>query len=233
MARAFAGYGIVPGAATPPDIARRINDSLIRESLLAYLETWAVAADRDPNSCGQRRAAADPDEFRDRARLAGYPETAIARAFRGRPVPVPPIWFAFGHGQDAKLPFLVREQLLLAALQERSNSFPLLMTLATLGDPVGREATLRRVGWCRAALAVRPRNIVTWNNLGVALKALGDPRGAARAYEKAMEIDPLSAPAYSNLGNVRRAEGDRSGALKLYARAFERDATFGGGTQQS
>jgi tetratricopeptide (TPR) repeat protein len=220
IAAVFADYGIAPGSAPPETLARRINDSLLRATLLSYLEIWAVAG-RDPGVLALLTAL-DPDEFRDQVRTLGYPETAMVWAFRGRPVPAPPIWFAVGHGQDERLPFLVREDLLLRGLREHPNSFPLLLTLATLGDPVDREAQNRRVAWCRAALAVQPRNVVIWNNLGVAQKALGDLRGAVKAYEKAIEIDRDSAPGYNNLGNALGVLGERARAGVVRPRAGDR-----------
>jgi tetratricopeptide (TPR) repeat protein len=224
IAGAFAGYGIGSGAA-PEGAARRINDSLIRETLLTYLEIWFTAGGRDPAVRAQL-SAADPDEFRDRARATSYPETAMVWAFRGRSVPVPTIWFAVGHGQDADLPFLVREQLLLTALRERPNSIPILMTLATLGETVDKESLFRRVAWCRAALAVQPRNVVIWNNLGVAQNALGDLPGAVKAYQKAIEIDPRNAVAYSNLGNALTKTGRLKEALALYELALAIDPKY-------
>jgi tetratricopeptide (TPR) repeat protein len=224
IAGAFAGYGIGPGVA-PPEAARRINDSLVREPLLTYLEIWFVASGRDP-AVRALLSAADPDEFRDRARVTSYPETALVWAFRDRPVPVPPIWFAVGHGQDADLPFLVREHLLLTALRERPNSFPLLMTLATLGETVDKESRFRRVAWCRAALAVQPRNVVIWNNLGVAQNDLGDLPGAVKAYQKAIEVDSRNPVAYSNLGNALGKMGRLKEALALYEQALARDPNY-------
>jgi tetratricopeptide (TPR) repeat protein len=224
IATAFAGYGIAPGSTPPQEGARRINDSLIREVLLSYLEIWAVTT-RDPD-VRALLAAADPDAFRDQVRAAGYPETAMVWAFRGRPIPVPPIWFAVGQGQNMEVPFLVREELLLRALWEHPNGVLLLLTLATLGDPVDREAKYRRVAWCRAGLAVQPRNVVMWNNLGVALMELGDPRGAVRAYEKAIEIDPKSAAVYNNLGNALKTLGEPERALGEYDRALAIDRMY-------
>jgi tetratricopeptide (TPR) repeat protein/tRNA A-37 threonylcarbamoyl transferase component Bud32 len=220
LAQAFAEYGITPKV-TPEDAARLISGSHIREALLAYLEIWAVASDREPALLAILHAA-DPDEFRDSVRVQGYPRVAMAMAFRGEPIlpKSPPVWFAIGQGQDIKLPMSVREYILLAAHRERPNDIALLLTLSTLGDVTDKESANRRVGWCRAALAVQPRSITIWNNLGVALRELGDLSGAAKAYEKAIEIAPASAPAYNNLGNLYRASRRREEAVKLFDQAI-------------
>jgi tetratricopeptide (TPR) repeat protein len=223
--KAFAGYGIVPGSTPPNAAAKRINESLVREPLLAHLEIWAATGDRPP-AVREILTAADPDPFRDAVRADNYARVALVRGFRGEPVPAPTIWFAIGQGQDTRLPVPAREQILLAALRDRPNAFPLLVSLAALGEVTGKDGYTRRAGWCRAALAVRPRNVVMWTNLGVALKELGDLKGAVGAYEKAIELAPNSAPAYNNLGNVRRIQRDYAGALIQFDRALARNPDY-------
>jgi Flp pilus assembly protein TadD len=55
----------------------------------------------------------------------------------------------------------------------------------------------------RAVLRKRPDDADACNNLGSALAMKGDPAGAARAFERALEIDPTHAAATANLARVR------------------------------
>jgi tetratricopeptide (TPR) repeat protein len=218
-AAAFAGYGITPGVTRPDEAARRIADSLVRERLLTSLEVWFVTARRDP-ALRALLTAADPDEFRDEARATNYQRAMLARGFRRQPLPgAQPVWFAIGHGLDQSVDRDTREQLLLAAQDERPNNFPLLMALAILYPAEDKESAPRGVGWCRAALAVRPRSPVAWNNLGVLLRTSGDLPGALAAYAKAVRFGPGAARVYTNLGHARHESGDKHGAVDAFAEA--------------
>jgi tetratricopeptide (TPR) repeat protein len=221
--KAFAGYGITPGVTPPNEAARRVAQSPIRERLLATLEVWFVRGGCDPD-LRTILAAADPDEFRDEARAADYQRALLARAFRGRPLPGPqPAWFAVGHGEDRRLDRRVREQLLTTAHRVRPDNFLVLMALGHLGGADDRESAAARAGWCRAALAVRPRSVAAWSNLGNALRAAGDLAGAVAAHEEAVRLDPESAPAHNNLGVARQAAGDQTGAVAAYREAIQLD----------
>src|SRR5207248_1219794 len=61
-----------------------------------------------------------------------------------------------------------------------------------------------------------------WNNLGTALRRLGDWNGAEQAFRRALEIQPRLAPGIeNNLGNVADDRGDFDSAEAHYARAIE------------
>lgn len=57
--------------------------------------------------------------------------------------------------------------------------------------------------------------------LGESKMREGDAPGAARAFERATEIEPTSASAWLRLGEARRDAGDESGAAHAFRRAFE------------
>lgn len=222
-ARAFAGYGITPGVTPADEAARRIHASLVSERLLTSLELWFVLSKRERNM-GSILSAADPDSFREACRATNYQQAALSWAFHRRPLPATqPVWFAVAHGQDSRVAESSREQLLLTALKGRPNSFPLLMALGGLTGAADRESMVRRAGWYRAALAVQPRSVVAWNNLGVTLKAAGDLTGNVAACREAIRLDPRYAPAYTNLGCVLHELGDLGGAAAACREAIRLD----------
>lgn len=57
--------------------------------------------------------------------------------------------------------------------------------------------------------------------LGESKMEHGDPAGAARAFERATELDPKSASAWLRLAEARRATGDEAGAQDAARHAFE------------
>ncbi|MCE9566787.1 MAG: tetratricopeptide repeat protein [Planctomycetes bacterium] len=221
-ATAFAGYGITPGVTPPDEASRRINGSFISERLLTTLEVWFVFSGRDRN-LGSILSVADPDSFREASRATNYQQAALSWAFHRRPLVSQPVWFAVAHGQDFQVDQRSQEQLLLTALGVRPNSFPLLMALGGLAGTGDRESTVRRAGWYRAALAVHPRSVVAWNNLGVTLRAAGDLPGNIAACREAIRLDPRYAPAHTNLGCVLQERGDLVEAIAACREATRLD----------
>ncbi|MBA4067689.1 MAG: hypothetical protein C0501_29090 [Isosphaera sp.] len=218
---AFAGYGVAPGTTHPGEAAGRVNGSLVRGRLLTALEVWFVAT-RD----AEVRAvlsAADPDEFRDAARTTDYSRAVLVWAFRGRAPGPQPVWFAVAHGAEKLLDRGSRDALLRDAHQVRPDSFPLLMELGTEDATNNKESAGRRAGWYRAAVAVRSGNVVAWSNLGGALHAAGDVRGAVAACQEAIKHDPKYALAHNNLGVALRDLGDVRGAVAAFREAVRLD----------
>jgi tetratricopeptide (TPR) repeat protein len=206
---AFAKFGIVAGATPPREAALRINGSLIRERLLTSLQIWYQESNRD-QALRQILAETDPDEFRNGVRAAENAQRILAD---GRSPESLPDWFTIACGQDRSLDHGLRERLLLSALRVRADSFPLLMALASLDDGDIREAAPRMIGWCRAALVVRPRNVIAWNYLGVALYHVGDLPRAIEAFQEATRLDSKYVLGHINLGLSL-------GALKRHAEAI-------------
>ncbi|HEY6220744.1 MAG TPA: tetratricopeptide repeat protein [Gemmatimonadaceae bacterium] len=64
-----------------------------------------------------------------------------------------------------------------------------------------------------------------WTNYGVTLEKLGDQRGAAAAYQKAMGVDPSYLNAWLYLARIYSAGGDVQRAVPLFNRALEIEPT--------
>jgi len=60
-----------------------------------------------------------------------------------------------------------------------------------------------------------------WSNLGAVRLARGDARGAAEAFQHAIERSAETARHHSDLGSARLAQGETAGAIRAYQRASE------------
>jgi eukaryotic-like serine/threonine-protein kinase len=77
------------------------------------------------------------------------------------------------------------------------------------------------VSFYRAALAVRPRNAATLNNLGNALRRRRMLVDAVACFLKATELAPKFVLAHYNLGNARMSQGKLDEAIVCFRRAIE------------
>jgi len=74
---------------------------------------------------------------------------------------------------------------------------------------------------CRRALEIKPDFAGAHNNLGVALKELGQFAAAQASYQRALQSKPDYAVAHNNLGNVLKECGQLDAALASYRKAVE------------
>jgi protein O-GlcNAc transferase len=72
----------------------------------------------------------------------------------------------------------------------------------------------------REALRLAPQSARAHLNLGIALQALGDERGAIARYEQALVLDPANAYAGYNFGKLRYERGAHGEAERLLRRAL-------------
>jgi tetratricopeptide (TPR) repeat protein len=82
------------------------------------------------------------------------------------------------------------------------------------------------VGYYRAALALRPKNPIVYNNFGLALRATRNPRAALAAYDEAIRIKPDYALVYTNKGNVLVDLKQLAPAVAAHRQAIELDPTL-------
>ena len=71
------------------------------------------------------------------------------------------------------------------------------------------------------ALILNPNIPDIYNNLGVALRALGKLEASAACYHRALALSPDNGGAYTNLGNVLRGLGQYKAAAASHRRAVE------------
>jgi eukaryotic-like serine/threonine-protein kinase len=222
-AKSFADYGIMPGVTSATVAKRRINESTIRERLLASLETWFLHSHRNPD-LRTLLAAIDTDDFRNEVRETTFTDTLVARAARGeQPPPYQPAWFTVAQGVDELLAPEIRHALLLKTYTRFPDNLSVLMALGSRGDLNDPKVAQRRLGWCRAALGARPRNPAAWNNLGVALVHVGKIDRSIVAFKKAIELAPDIAQAHNNLGAALFRAGKIDEAIAIHKRAAQID----------
>jgi serine/threonine-protein kinase len=77
------------------------------------------------------------------------------------------------------------------------------------------------VAFFRVAVGLRPGNIAAHYNLGHALYAQGDVKGAIACFTRALDLEPKDANAHINLGTALYAQGDLKGAIACYTRALD------------
>jgi len=75
----------------------------------------------------------------------------------------------------------------------------------------------------KRALANHPRQSAVYNDLGVALRAMGYPRAAIGCYRRSLADEPEDADAWSNLGNAYLEIADNVSALHAFQQAHRLD----------
>jgi predicted ribosomally synthesized peptide with SipW-like signal peptide len=144
---------------------------------------------------------ADPDPYRDafRAALAEANTDRIRELAERAEVLQQPPRFVVVIGRCVAVPVPRSEQLLRAFLLREPGNFSVLVALADL-YPMEGEGLANRIGWYRAAAAVRPMNPMVWTQLGVASVARGDLHEAVDYYRQALRVDPEYSNAHYSLG---------------------------------
>ncbi len=219
----FERLGFAAGSPPTAETAKRIAGSAIRESLLATLEKWFWA--QPSQELFELLVSVDPDDYRNdlRAGKRTGNSARVARRAGDAEALDQPARFAIPLARDPMVPEVRRERILQISHRRRPNHFAVLMDLATVRPDESRERTAERAGWYRAAIAVQPRSVAAWSNLGNALNALGSYPAAIAACREAIRIDPLFAAAHSNLGSALREAKDFPAALAAFREAVRLD----------
>jgi serine/threonine protein kinase/Flp pilus assembly protein TadD len=234
---AFREYGIDVGVLGPKEVAARVQDSAIREPLVAALDDWAhvsvaIRGEEDRQAARQLLAAArqaDPDPWRNRLRelsAAGgtidLRELALTAPVEELPAATLGLLGAWVQAQA--LGGALVSGPTLEVLRRAHRRFPadfwinhaLAAALAHAEPPQLEEA----IGFYRAAVAVRPQSPGAYLNLGNALRDKGDTDGAIAEYREAIRLKPDYAAPHNNLGNALRDKGDTDGAIAEYREAI-------------
>ncbi len=207
----------------PRQVAARLAASPIRKAIVAALDDWATCAAADPRAWILTVArSVDPDPWRDRVRdqdhwadLDHLQNLAADAVVEDQPVNIMVAmgtrWRRLGGDPTA---FLERVQ------RAYPNDFWVNFELGHLYGAGNVEAA---IGYCRAALAVRPRASVAHFNLGVYVGSLGRRDEAMHYFERVIESDPNHTWARVNLG-VGLLDRFRPGeALKHFEHALALD----------
>ena len=225
-AEAFRRFGVIPGTTPPPDAAGRIHESLITDQLLGALHQWAAWSRTADLSAVLR--VADPNRYRTDVQVAIQARDAESlQLLAEKPEALQqPGWFALILSGEEDVQPARRNVILRTAHQRQPGNLNILMALGA-SRPINRhEGAAERVGWYRAALAVRPASTSILHILGLALDDNKDHDGAVTAYREAIQLNPKFARTHNNLGSALQAKGDSIGAEAAYREAIRLDPTF-------
>jgi tetratricopeptide (TPR) repeat protein len=225
----FKDYGLPPGGAPEAAAARlRGRPGAVRAAVVTALDEWLALArwEKAPEVSWLERvlAAADPDDWRQRVRVARSEGGREALEGLAREVDVaaqpPQALFLLGRALDANgspeaVPLLRRAQ----------ETYPgdfwinqqLGRALIRCQPPQYDEA----IRFLTAAVALRPNSAGVHLNLGIALAGKGRRAEAILANHWAIKLKPDYAQAYHNLGVVLDEQGDLTGAAEHLRRATE------------
>ncbi len=223
---AFRAFGVIPDETATDEAVRRLNESAVRERLLAALDNW-LASERSPGALAILRAA-DPDEYRNRVRAAAAAEqsdrvkelAAQPDALAQPPRFAMPLGLLVGGSSERG------SKILLTALHRHPGSYPLLMSIGLSFRSGSKANAHERAMWYQAAAAVRPTSSAAWNNLGVALADAGEWERAAASLTEACRLDPKYARSRYNLALTLNGMGDRQGAIRESREAIWLDPKF-------
>jgi len=220
---AFRTFGIVPGTMFPEAIDRRIKESLIGDRLLTALELW-MGYGKVPD-WPELLHMLDPDSFRDEVRAAtmAQDEEAFRRlAARPEALTQPPR-YAVVLGRGTALPEGRHEQILRAAHRRQPGNLTVLLMLTMAERGNKQEQIAERLGWCRAALALRPESPFLWNFAGNQYFGRQDYDEAIEAYRECLRHDSKMAHAHFGLGAALAAKKELEAAEKAYRDAIQLD----------
>jgi tetratricopeptide (TPR) repeat protein/predicted Ser/Thr protein kinase len=234
--QAFAEYGLRPDSTAPAEAAALLRRRpAVRGAVVAGLDEWLDLARREKTAevgwLERVLAAADPDDWRQRLRVARGRGDRQALEDLAREVKVaaqPPLALSL-------LDRALRNSgsaagalgLLLRAREEYPGDFWINQDLGMAllaGQPPQLDEAIR---FLTVAMALRPGSPGVRVNLGNALRARGRLDEAIACYKKASELDPKYATAHFNLGNTLAAKGPGvDEAIASYKKAIELDPKY-------
>lgn len=235
---AFAENGLDVAALAPEEIAQRIRDSAIRIHLIRALDNWAYCQGGVPGGKSEPLNAiaqlADEDPFRQQLRNPQFRKDrkALEALAQGEAVLAQPpesVMNLFSLLEDAGAT-AVGVQLLRRAQALHPADFWINFQLGFYlsFDPASAADA---VGYCRAAMVLRPRSPRVHFQLGDALELLGRMPEAEAAWHKALELKPDYAFGYFIRGQklfLKKKYAEAAAAFRTaiqqkpdFARAYE------------
>eukprot|EP00913_Durusdinium_trenchii_P023449 g22027.t1 len=235
-ARAFREYGIdIFGEATSEELGKHIRSADVSQTLLAFLDDWAVK-DKDREIQTRLMAiarAADPHAFRDRLRdpvvWSDLPELRKLADDADISVLPPATIHSLAHRLSLADQNTRSADLLTRAAMRYPEDFWIQFTAGwaqlRIQPRTGRQL-FSAVGYYRTALSLRPDSALTCSNLGALLALSGDTQKAEAAYRRAVEIDPKLAAVQCNLGILLEKTNRKEEAEQFYQRAIAADPNY-------
>jgi serine/threonine protein kinase/Flp pilus assembly protein TadD len=244
-AAAFQAYGIDVLALEPAEAAQRIRASAIHPSLVAAIDDWTwVRSATGIHGHKHLRAVArfaDADVWRNRLRdAAERGDTKLLEDLTDHPdvVSQPPstlvvlgrtlLWNELTSDAPQPLSALTWAKvakMLEAAQLRHPDDFGLNLLLnSALLFRTRQPQPEMAAGYCRAALAVRPKSQSAYNALaGCLVRIPGRVDEAIDAYHKAIELNPEYAGCHNWLGKALAKKGAWDEAIAAYRQAIRLD----------
>jgi serine/threonine-protein kinase len=224
-ANAFERHGFRVQRLAPAELAARIRASAIRDMLLAYLHDWLYWIpdnDRGPlravldraDGDQWRRSFRDADASHDNGKLLELANAPGAAA-------QPPLFLS---GLAGRLTYIRKDaaiKFLRDAQQHYPNDFWINYLLATLLE---QERPLEAIGYCHAAVAIRPSSDQAYVKLGLTLSSVGSTDEAIAAFRRAINLNPYCAVG-RDLAKALAATGDWEEARAIWQKSLEHDPT--------
>ena len=222
----FADEGLTPMPERQEEVALLIQQSAIKDQLVAALDDWGIL---EPARLPVLTVArlADPDPWRDKVRnpdlwknkqaienLARDAQADKEILARLSPQMLAMVSKSLPNGQT-------KESWLRSAQSLHPTDFWIAIELAHLFGE--NKNPFESEKYYRVALAIRPNTYAVYNNIGVALADQGDLPAAVTAYLQAIQIDPDSAIAWANLGGAHLRRMEPEAAVRAYNRAIAID----------
>ncbi|MBI1775743.1 MAG: tetratricopeptide repeat protein [Proteobacteria bacterium] len=93
-------------------------------------------------------------------------------------------------------------------------------------DRLGRGSSDEAARYFRRLVTAEPARAAAHNNLGIALKAAGDPVSGLRSYRRAAALDACDMAALNNIANALAALGNRTDAIRVLDRVIANAPAF-------
>jgi tetratricopeptide (TPR) repeat protein/tRNA A-37 threonylcarbamoyl transferase component Bud32 len=242
LAQALADYDLPLGGLAAEEAAARLRQRpptvqpylrAVLEECLAWVPpgkegqrkwlTAVLAVDADPwlqqfRQAVAKRAWAQVEKLAAQAEVSRYHPAVLAGLARSLPAEARAGQVLLLRRTQQQYPgdFWVNLQLGSALLE---SIFPRGIDRPARGEELA--VVNEAVAFDRVAVGLRPGNAPAHNNLGSALWAQRDLKGAIASYRKAVQLDPKYAHAHNNLGIALKNQGDLKGAIACYHQALD------------
>lgn len=220
-AEAFRAAGIGGEQDGAPAVAARIRDSNLRPAVEAALDEWFFLAGSSARRAWLRQVRTQVDPGGGWAAIWTLIET---RDTAGMPVKVRQakgisLWLLLACGEVLAQEGHREEsaEVLLMAYDRAPDDF---WVNYQLGALLCEDKPADAVGFCRAAVAIRPDSSQAYNNLGAALAKLGRANEAVAVYQRSAALDVNQAIAHHNIGILLNDQGEKQAAMDAYRRAL-------------